>query len=157
MGLNTLGSDFSNFAHIPPQSELQHNRTIYFFFTLCLKKRIKDRCDSSSCSALSDSNIGCHSMIQSLVICQSNNVHATFVKAFAYPTEKCLSFSSSISFSFYFSCYHFVFDASLPQHMSQEATLSLYYLLHYLSFSLGSSQYIFIRYLLCQGDLHHPS
>ena len=57
-------------------------------------------------------------MIQSLVFCQSNNVHATSVKAFANPTEKCRSLSSSISFSFYFPCYHLVFDASFPQCLS---------------------------------------
>ena len=78
------------------------------------------RVSSSSYSVLSDSNIGCHCMIQSLVICQSNNVHATSVKAFVYPTEKCLSLSSSISLSFYFSCYHLVFDACLPQYMSKK-------------------------------------
>ena len=72
-------------------------------------QNIEDFVSSSSYSALSDSDIGCHSMVQNLVFCQSNNVHASSIQAFAYPTEKCLSLSSSIYFSFYSPCYNLVF------------------------------------------------
>lgn len=54
---------------------------------------------SLSCGALSDSDIGCHSMIQCSVFYQSNNVHASSVKAFAYPSKMHFLFLSAILFS----------------------------------------------------------
>ena len=58
----------------------------------------------------------------------------------------------AILLSFYFLCYHLIFDAPFSYYVSQEAVSQF---VSTIAVHSGLSQYIFIRYLLYLRDLYH--